>query len=536
MIPTRAATMLALILACACSGENEGSGPEGCCEASCYPASPQTVETLYVNPECASKSLDGSLRKPFHSVVDALIAADHGAAILVAAGDYVEASPIVIKKDVSLLGMGGFEPDTGVYIDRTYLVVEDVATLSVHGTSGVVVSGMTIEGSTIAGIDVHGAAGLTLTHNHVTSTVATADELFGHGIVVSDSNGVTIEENLIEGSAQIGVLVDESGVVLRGNHLTGNRQGIRVDDSPVVPAAADSAGVAPIEISDNAVISNFTAGINIVGSVAVVAGNRVEDTRPHSDDPDQVADGIVIWRSAEAGAPETRVWLGGTTKNDAQGNHVLGSHRCGVLISDGASVELMVGNQVSDNLFGGVWIQNGSAVKAMVANTIGRNAMAGVGLTAGAEAVIGSDNLDDFNLIFETAPIETIVNGETLTIGDGVGVFLGSKVTVQHNKILDNHRGGILLDDPDSTAVYVGNNRIDGGEYDIVVQAQEDQQVPAGQISGNFTNTMGADACAPPTCISPEPANQVENYGDVPRLNVMDDPILMPCIPPSCTD
>ena len=536
MIPARAMTLLlALTLACGCSG-GDNDGPAGCCDASCYPASPSTAETLYVNHGCDSQDPDGSLEMPFHSVVDALKAAGDGDAILVAEGEYAEAAPIVIKKNVSLLGMGSFDPDSGAYTDRSFLVVTDVATLSVHGTEGVVVSGMTIDGSAVAGVDVHGAVDLVLSDNHIASSQVDPGGVFGHGIVVSGSSGVTIEENLVEDCAQIGILVDKSDVALRRNRLTGNRQGIRIDDSPVVPAGKDPMTVSPIEITGNAVVSNFTAGINVVGSVVVIADNTVEDTQPYHGDPDLVADGIVVWQAAEAGAPQTRVWLGGTSKADAAGNHVSGSHRCGVLISDGAEVELMAGNQVTDNLFGGVWIQNGSKVKAMVANTIGRNALAGIGLTTGSEAVVGSSSAEDFNLIFETAAVETIIGGESRLVGDGVGIFQGSRATVQHNKILDNHRGGIVLDDPDHAAIYIGSNRVDGGEYGIVIQAEEDMQIPPGQISANYSNTMGAESCAPPACISPEPADQLVNYGDLPRMTVMDDPVMMPCIPPACTD
>lgn len=531
----RATAWLALLLACGCSAGSSG-GSDGCCENACYPALPSDAAPIYVNPACGSAAPNGTLGKPFHSIVDALKAANDGDAILVAAGDYAEAEPIVIKKDVSLLGMGTFDPDSGTFEDRSFLVVEEVATLSVHGTTGVVVSGLTIAGPAVAGIDVHGATDLILTNNHVATATPAAGGLFGHGIVVSDSEDVIIEGNLIEDCTQIGILVDTSSVTLRANHVSGNRQGIRIDDSPAIPASMNPAMVTPIEVSGNAVISNFTVGIHVVGSVAALAGNRVEDTRPDLDDPDQVADGIVVRQSAEAGAPQARVWLGETPGVDAPGNEIIGSHRCGILISDGAVVPRMDGNQITDNLFGGVWVQNGSRVDAMIANTIGRNAMVGVGLTTNSEVVVGSELAEDFNLIYETAPLEIIVGGETRKIGDGVGVFLGSRATVQHNKILDNHRGGILLDDPDSAAIFIEGNRVDGGTFGIVVQAEEDQPIPPGQISANFSNTMGAETCAPPGCVSPEPADQLVNYGDLPRLTVMDDPILMPCIPPSCTD
>ena len=529
---------MALVLLLTSGGCGSGSGDQSqkvCCPESCYPAAGESAgQVLYVNSSCPEEGADGSLAHPYLSIVDAVKAAEAGAALLVAEGEYGEDQPIVIKKSLSVAGMGKFEPATGGYVDKTIIVVKDSTALSVLDAQQVSLRGLTIKEPTVAGIDVHDSENLEIIGNHVQFAQRDSAGLFGHGIVVSASTGVLLAENLVDKGAGVGILAHDSGLLIKDNRVSWNEQGIRLENCPPAGAGTDD-DVEPVEIVGNRVDLNAVCGVNVLSSLALIEGNEILDTRAVDGDVDGIADGILISRSETVGARSSRVWLGGKS-HEGEGNVVAGSGRAGVLVSGGSQVELIVNNIIEENAGRGVWIQEQSSVKSMVSNTIGRNALIGVGLTGGSNAAIGGAGEGKFNLIFETFAVKTVVDGETVEIGDGVGVFLQSQVTVQHNKILDNVRTGVILDDPDSDAVFVGQNRVDGGEYGIVVQAEEGSEVPLGKIVDNYKNALSIDACAPPACVALESSAVLSNYDEFPRLHVLDEPVSLPCAPPSCTD
>jgi len=407
--------------------------------------------------------------------------------------------------------------------------------LSVQSAADVTIRGLTIKDPTVAGISVHDATDLEISNNHVEFAQADSAGLFGHGISVAGSTGVLLSENLVEKSAAVGVLAQDSVVQVKDNRVSWNGQGIRVTNCPPVDATTSDDDVTPVEIIGNSVDLNAMCGVNVLSSIAVIEGNDILDTRVAEGDVEGIADGVLVSRSEAVGARTSRVWLGGNT-GQGEGNVIAGSVRAGVLVSGGSRIELFVNNIVEENSGRGVWIQGQSSVKSMVSNTIGRNALVGIGLTEGSDAVIGSGGEEKFNLIFETFALQTVIGGATVEIGDGVGVFFDSKVTVQHNKILDNVRSGVILDDPDAGAVFVGNNRVDGGQYGIVVQAEEGAEVPAAKIVDNYANALSAETCSPPSCVALESSEMIANYDEFPRLGVLDDPVSLPCFPPQCTD
>ena len=514
------AGLSAVVLAFSCGGGDGGS-----CAATDYPAYGKAADNiLYVSVKCAGAEEDGTLDHPFASIGAALSAAPEGAAILVAPGTYEEEQTLLVSQPIALIGSGRWDEESGEYIDGTVVKSSQANALYVDGALGVTIRGLTLSEPVAAGLVVRDSGNLELAENHVAGVNKTPAGEFGLGIAVSDSENVTLRANFVQDCESVGILVSLSTVSVIENRVNGCVEGIRLSECPPFTGEQNEASKEPVEAGGNVLKGNFSSGLNILSSIVRLTGNTVEDTVAVDGLALGAADGLVA-ACLEDGATQGRpavIWFGGD--GEAEGNTVTGSARVGVLISDETEVVDFSHNLVEGNLGGGVWIQIESVVQSMTANTITGNTFIGVGLTAGAGANIGGDTPASANLIAQTQALQTM--------GDGIGVFDDSRATIRSNHVLDNFRAGIIVDNAEGELVQISDNVIDGGEYDIVLQGGADSEVPPDKVVGNTTDVP--PACVQPDCDGTQPAQVTENYGDAPKLEVLDS-LLSPCIPPDCT-
>lgn len=485
--------VLSVLAACGSSGESCG---EGFCPEDYPPAGVVSGKLLYVSAAHApAEGQTGTIEAPFGMLSQAVAVAEAGDCILVQTGLYEETATLVVDKPLSIKAGGGFNDD-GVYLDRATLISTAENAIHVQVAAEVTVAGLTIASPVGAGILVEGSDGVVLEENRVFSAQSVGGEdapARGFGISVANSSGVTVDGNVVEGSAGAGINMMQSyfSIIVR-NLVSSNHVGIALHACAHAHVAGGSPGEALVDILENRVEYNLGAGVRVLSSAVRIEGNVVAHTGAVIGDPLGEADGIVIARALPDDEGNeyalSEAWIGAEEGALEFDNQVFENERAGLLIGDGSFVGIIVRNYVASNGAVGIWAQDGAKIAIIVRNLVQFNRLVGIGLTNGAHAVIG-DELDDAlgNTVEVSESVVTDWRGEEQKLGDALGIFEESSAEVYRNTLAGHGRVGVLMDNPNGADTLVKDNIVDALGYGVALQNFSGQPESLPLVEGNKT-------------------------------------------------
>lgn len=400
--------------------------------ADCIFAADAPADAVHVCPDAAPADADGTERRPFGSVAQALEARPSTEDLWLSAGDH-DAFDLV----------GGVRNVTGAVGTRIRGRVGLVrgtfrlASVSIEGALGV---GLQIEASTVRleAISVR--------------DVETTEGRLGYGVFASDSRVEALDVR-VEGSDSVGVLLVGGTADLVSLTCADNgRGGLRAETS------------AQVVLRGGLFEDNRGAGILVLGGRVELASPATVVRGGASTTPTD--DGVVVG-AIEGGPP-------GSLLGEAL--EVEGVGRIGVLVDD-ARVELVRARLVG-NAGGGLWAQRSSAQVDLAETELGSNGFVGVGATLGAR----------LDLRDSTVRGTTLVDTRAGRIGDGVGVFEGATASISGNRIVDNARAGVLFD---ASSGLVSENIVRAPEIGVQLQSSADRVV---ETEGNDISEAGEAA------------------------------------------
>jgi hypothetical protein len=258
-----------------------------------------------------------------------------------------------------------------------------------------------ISGNDGYGVDISGTEAVEnrLEGNYVGTTADGEGDLGNavRGVNISNANQNTIggtsvgARNMISGNDREGVVINGFGGDATFNRVEGNYIGTSADGTEALGNAA-----AGIELSEAA--SNTVGGL-LAGARNVISGNE--------------GDGVAIFGAGATANVLQRNFIG----TSANGNDSLSNAEDGVVISDGASRNLVGGtgngtdSRIAYNGLNGVSIEGSSTGNSIAASSIHSNGRLGINLVGGTEgaggvtlndtgdADTGANNLQNFPVI-----------------------------------------------------------------------------------------------------------------------------------------
>ncbi len=298
--------------------------------------------------------------------------------------------------------------------------------ISGNGQNGIAVFGDTADGNRILDNKIG---------TNADGTAAIANS--GNGILITDGDSNTVENNLLSGNGQSGVVLSGTATL---NTLTGNKIGTRASGTAALPNQADGIVVQSLRNKiggntatlRNLISGNAKNGITVSsrgGSNTVIEGNYIgTDISGRLRIPNGV-DGIRVFNSA-------KVRIGSST-DAAAGNVISGNGGSGVVFSAaGTSGGLVLGNRIG--------------ISADGLSALG-NTDNGVLLVNGANDIqIGGNKANSRNIISS--------NGSS-------GVFISSDARrnqVSRNRIGINLSGGVRGNGVAGVTIQGSNNTIGG--------------------------------------------------------------------------
>jgi len=350
---------------------------------------------------------------------------------------------------------------------------------------GNLISGNKDDGIHIQDVDTTGNQVLgNLIGTNVSGTAALSNLDKGIVIVLGASNNIIGGTtpgvgNLISGNEVDGILLWGAGTT--GNQILGNSIGTDVSGTAMVGNLRNG-----IFISD--------ASNNVIGGTTPGAGNLISGNEAIGillQDPDTTGNQV----------------LGNYIGTDVSGTTALGNYQSGIVISFGASNNIVggtlpgTGNLISGNDYAGIHIQNsGTTGNQVLGNFIGTDASGTMvlGNLQTGVSIIGAPNN---NIIGGTAPGA----GNLISGNEGSGIWLEGtgtmSNTVQGNFVGTNVSGTVVLGNLDrGVVIYLGasNNTIGGtapGAGNLVSGNEgggiwlEGSDTTNNTVQGNFIGT-----------------------------------------------
>jgi parallel beta-helix repeat protein len=218
--------------------------------------------------------------------------------------------------------------------------------------------GNILSGNTGPGIGVFDSQNTTIAGNKI-GTDASGTSAFGntsYGILVaSDSSGNTIggpnpaDQNVISANGPAGIYIAGPA---HDNTVEGNRIGTDVTGNAALPNSGG--GIAVIGGANNTLRANLVLGNTLYDGIDLgygATGNLVENNLT----------GTNAGGTATLGNQNNGVWIYVATSgtNTIRGNVISGCQNSGVIISDGAHDNVVVGNKIGTNAAGSVALGNG---------------------------------------------------------------------------------------------------------------------------------------------------------------------------------
>ena len=372
---------------------------------------------------------------------------------------------------------------------------------------GTDITGSVALGNAYAGVDVQsndpGSGNNLIAGNLISGNTAQGGV---GGVVVNQSNGVTIQGNLI-GTNAVGTaaLPNSTGILVVGSQ-----------DANITIGGPSAPGSGPLTGVGNLVSGNLGTGIafdNTVNTIGVYGNWVGTDITGTVALPNQ-GRGITV--------SSNNVVIGGV----GLGNVISGNHADGLSIDDGSG-NVVQSNLIGTNPAGTAAIANqGQGVlidQASTGNTIG-------GTAAGTGNVI-SGNVSAGVNIQGSGTTGNVVEGNTISHNTGDGVFINGVsgntvgVAVSPNAISGNGTAGIevsgaaatifggagtavAVDAPTTATVAVGSTTVNGqavtysGSVDLTVSGNADIKDLSGTLTGLHSLTVTGTAILDSTGVS----------------------------------
>ena len=479
-------------LSCSSSSTTEAGpapSPNTACTGVSFPKVPADSSSIvYVAKSCPTEGADGTADHPYNSIQQGLNKSDKGGAVMVAPGTYDES--VSVHQGAAIYGSDGDSSDTArvtIQSSSPYGVTVD------SGDGDVILQGLKVIKPIGAGIWVVSGKASVLA-SQVLGSQPTSEHQFGFGILATGGQ-LTVAKSVVDGSTQIGVVVQNAAVAISDSRVSNNGAGGVRLEMPLGNA----------QLLNNTIEDNILSGITILSGQVTIEGNTISGTNPpgtvsHDIDYSAIGDGIVV------GSIKGAV---GVSRVQIHHNKITNCSRLGLFLTDSAEGEVTE-NEVTDNAlttFGaGIWLQGGVGTETPIkisGNTIARNRGAGLVLTDLARADV-SDNKE----ISETILTQVFVGTETGMIGDGVSIFLGATAKVQNNIIRKNGRAGLIADQASGMSLVDGNQITDNLDSGIVVQNDTTKASFLGTNTFSNNQKMDQHILAPsekPYFINPGP-------------------------------
>ncbi|MFH2143056.1 MAG: hypothetical protein ABIJ97_11570, partial [Bacteroidota bacterium] len=343
----------------------------------------------------------------------------------------------------------------------------------------------------------------------------------GAGVMISDFDGAptnnTIggsnenERNLISGNRWNGILI--MGVGVDSNYVIGNYIGTDISGINAIPNlgrgisivtgasnnfiggntigkrnvisgnAMDGIEVTGVGTRYNMIIGNFI-GVNSDGTQALP--NQLKGIDIHNGPKCNIIGGdSSIYRNIISGnilngihivsfGTDSNIVRGNYVGTDVSGTSAIGNGWSGVQINDGASFNIIGGNNpgkrnlLSGNIGAGIVISNSSNFNQIMCNYIGTDINGTLSLGNGAEGIfienssnniIGGSNPGEGNLISANSLLNISIRNFNSTYNTVIGNYIGVDVT--GTVALDNGNGGVGLYDGARNNVIGGSNPIE---------------------------------------------------------------------------
>lgn len=503
---------MGLVSACTSSGD---------CDSEVWPV--PTGSAVFVGQCGKADSADGSREAPYTSIVAAAKVAKAGTTIVVGAGTWAES--VELPAGVTLVGIHGQTKLTppagkmGVHVAATTGAVE-VRNIAISGAS---TAGIRSEGASLAiwGCDIggtlatpptfEGGSGVVLVgcakapHDancpNLTVISSNVHNNEGYGVLAYGAQVVNIREPGSKGprsdTSKLPDAVGPAGLVFPdfkpGSSITGNKQG---GVALVFPDFKTAGGlVFPdflVGISGTLIQGNGQSGLSTysTGQVAYVVNvdnSLISDTQKATGAAaTEAASGIAMLESGPAGATVGKLVLG-------PGAVIANNAQAGVVVNATAKVEAVVRSDVVGNQFGGIWgMGDGASVELRQEGRVSDNKLMGLAGVDGAQLAVREKARVARTL---TTPWQNPL-GKSVDLGDGCGVFLGARLTVDQGRFADNARSHIIAHHPASeqgvlAGFTVKGAQFQGGQFGVAINADGAPQLPAGIASDLSSAALG---------------------------------------------
>lgn len=438
--------------------------------------------TMYVDAS-ASTGGDGSKAKPLKSITTAFSRSKTGDVIFVAAGRYSrtltgEAIPINnVKTGVTVVGAGA----ASTIIDGES--INDNAV--VIAASGVRFAGFTFRNAGAVGLYVFNSNNVTIDHNYftsngrfgagsqgsrglvVTNNVAVANQesgmAFSGATSLAISNapancpsspagpyGAYVVNNTSNDNRADGILLTQGGNYCIANNLTRNNGSSGIEFNN----RAEGVAVPPLngEILNNEITANGGVQFAFAGTGILVTEGATGDVIQGNKLSSNRPYGIGIFLNAKA--------------SQIASNSVADSTGEGILVQRGSSADTITGNTVSNNAGSGLFVENNSTVNRIVQNTASGN---------------------DTGLAILNGSTVTTVDQNTLGSNNlGMQIAASRATTVSNNTFDNNDGGGALVRDNSAVSAFTNNKiRINRGLGGLWLDGGSTVSVTASEISNN---------------------------------------------------
>jgi len=450
------------------------------CEGSFCEDVSQCGRTFYLSKGASGG--DGTREKPFADLANLAKVTKSGDCVLISPGRYPGAE---LQGGVSLLGAGA----------KTVTIIPRKGSnkvLSFVGGGGGTIRGLAIaegagvglllentQGIRIEQVKLNGIAGVALyakaSRSLVLDQVAVRQTKSGKvgsssgvamGIVLANGTSAKISNSLVDGNAQLGILVSESSIDMTSSVIQKNgSQEILGSCGAAISCRKDKLCKSSLGSRFSDVVLERNHGVGLV-----VAAAKVDLDRIHV-----VKTGLGGGLSRGISVP-----CGGTLSLSK--STVSGGKGQGIVIDGGTYcssnpdpiITTLKDNTVSKNLGRGIWLQNITAGEGNVRleqNIITDNLLIGVGCTNTTGMLIKGGKVSG------TIKTPVVVSKNFKEIGDGIQVLASSSASVQGVTFANNGRVSLIFDGSRGKAINNTFSRRSGNLPELVVQNESKKDV-----------------------------------------------------------
>jgi parallel beta-helix repeat protein len=446
-----------------------------------YPDAPEgATQVLHVAEGCPAEGADGSAGFPYPSLGEAVERARSGAAVLIAPGSYAE--HLKVEQGIALIGApssaeggaGGVEIAPGGEPGTNCSGEPSRVAIFVCGGHDVQIRGLHIREASAAAIGVRRAT--IAIEGVVVEGTQVEEGQFGYGIFVAEDGKLLLRDSVIEGSADIGVLVADSTARLERNTIRGNGAvGVRISNS-----------TEPAEVVENTIEDNVDVGVVVLSAEVSLLRNIIRGTRSRNNSGHGIA---VTAQRNDDGERE------GPADVEIEGNEISNNDMTGIYLTESTRAAVVRDNTIARNALAGavggglIWSANRLGEESVIeGNRLQGNRFMGIFLTGETGGILVQDNTVEATELGEVRI--GAWDEERFEVGDGISLTRRSSARLLRNTVRESGRIGLILDTADGARTTIDGNLFEeNADYAVVLQNQE---VEPG-LSANVLRANGLD-------------------------------------------